>query len=167
MLLSVSTRTAVIYKAAVPEARIVVEQIGNESANGAGEKVPSNKIRVVALGTLSRHKGADLLRTFLRNVDRPDMEFHFYGRAVEGYGRKLGQFGLHCHGPYKPSDIPSIMAASDIGLVLPICEDNGPQVAMEFIDYKTPGPGNQTRRYSGYRLAMVRASIRAGSSRGC
>ena len=144
MLLSVSTRTAEIYKAAVPEAQIVVEQIGNDSVYGGSEKTPSNKIRVVALSTLSRHKGADLLRTFLSRVNRRDMEFHFYGRAVEGYGRKLRRLGLKCHGPYKPSDIPSIMAASDIGLVLSIWEDNGPQVAMEFINHKTPVLG--TRR---------------------
>ena len=143
MLLSVSTRTAEIYRNAVPEAKIVVEQIGNESVHGTIEKSPSDKIRVVALSTLSRHKGADLLRTFLSRVNRQDMEFHFYGRAVEGYGRKLRRLGLKCHGPYKPSDISSIMAASDIGLVLSIWEDNGPQVAMEFINHKTPVLGTK------------------------
>jgi glycosyltransferase involved in cell wall biosynthesis len=142
-LLSVSTRTAEIYKAAVPEAQIVVEQIGSESVNGVSDKTPSNKIRVVALSTLSRHKGADLLQIFLSRVNRQDMEFHFYGRAVEGYGRKLRRFGLQCHGPYKPSEIPSIMAASDVGLVLSIWEDNGPQVAMEFINHKTPVLGTK------------------------
>jgi glycosyltransferase involved in cell wall biosynthesis len=112
--------------------------------NGAGTKTHSNKIRVVALGTLSKHKGADLLQMLLTRVRRQDMELHFYGRAVEGYGYKLSRLGLQCHGPYKPSDIPAIMSSSDIGLVLSIWEDNGPQVAMEFINHKTPVLG--TRR---------------------
>lgn len=143
VLLSVSTRTAEIYQAVVPKARIVVEQIGNASVHGVASKTPSNKIRVVALGMLSRHKGADLLRLLLTRVKRADMEFHFYGRAVEGYGSKLSRLGLQCHGPYKPSDIPSIMSTSDIGLVLSIWEDNGPQVAMEFINHKTPVLGTK------------------------
>lgn len=138
MLFSVSTRTAEIYGAAVPEARIVVEQIGSESVNGQHRKIYSDKIRVVALNALSKHKGADLLHMFLTQVKRPDMEFHFYGRTVAGYGQKLSRLGLQCHGPYKPTDISDIMSKSDIGLVLSIWEDNGPQVAMEFINHKVP-----------------------------
>lgn len=138
LLLSVSRRTAQIYQKAIPDACIAVEQIGSESINGAVEKTPSEKIRVVALSILSRHKGADLLELLLTRIRRSDMEFHFYGRDTEGYGNRLGRLGLKCHGPYKPSDISSIMSKSDIGLVLSIWEDNGPQAAMEFINHKVP-----------------------------
>lgn len=41
-------------------------------------------------------------------------------------------------GPYVPSDLPNIMASSDLGVVVPIWEDNAPQVVMEFLNYGIP-----------------------------
>jgi glycosyltransferase involved in cell wall biosynthesis len=137
-LLAVSRRTAEIVQHVLPGARILVEQIGNKSYNASVEKTPSDKIRIVALGTLSKHKGADVLEALLKRVHRPDMEFHFYGRANDKYAEKLSHLGLICHGSYRPSDVDSIMSKSDIGLVLSVWEDNGPQVAMEFVNYKVP-----------------------------
>jgi glycosyltransferase involved in cell wall biosynthesis len=143
VLHAVSSRTGEIFREVVPEAKIIVEQIGNSSTNSSIAKVPSDKLRVVALSTLSKHKGAGLLEILLKRVRRKDIEFHFYGRTFEGYESRLRALGLHCHGSYVPADIPSIMAASDIGLVLSIWEDNGPQVAMEFINHRVPVIGTK------------------------
>lgn len=144
LLLPVSSRTAEIYKEVVPEGRFVVEQIGNESANcPLPERVRSSRIRLTFLGTLNYSKGAGVLEKLLTSVRRQDVEFHFYGRTFEGCER-LRSYGLLLHGSYSPEDIPRIMANTDIGLVLSIWEDNGPQVAMEFVNFQVPVIG--TRR---------------------
>lgn len=145
LLIAVSTRTAEIYREVVPDGRFVVEQIGNESANATPvTKTPSDKIRLTLIGTLNRMKGAGVLEELLRAVRRRDVEFHFHGRVFEGFERRLRPLGLICHGSYIPRDLPGIMAAIDVGMVLPIWEDNGPQVAMEFVNNRIPVLG--TRR---------------------
>jgi glycosyltransferase involved in cell wall biosynthesis len=145
LLLPVSTRTAEIYKKIVPGANFVVEQIGNESAlmNPMAKK-PSNKIRLTILGTLNKMKGAGVLEELIKSVRRQDIEFHFYGRVSGDHEKRLCRYGLICHGSYVPEDLPAILAKTDVGLVLPIWEDNGPQVAMEFINNRIPVLG--TRR---------------------
>jgi glycosyltransferase involved in cell wall biosynthesis len=145
LLLPVSTRTAEIYRRIVPDGHFEVEQIGNESADTEPvARTKSDKIRLTALGTLNKPKGAVVLEELIRRVRRPDIEFHFHGRAFDGYDKRLQSLGLVCHGSYVPKDLPSIIAKTDVGLVLPIWEDNGPQVAMEFINNLVPVLG--TRR---------------------
>lgn len=145
LLLAASTRTAEIYSNAVPDTHFEIEQIGNESANmPPAIKTKSEKIRFTALGTLSKSKGAGVLEEILKRSHRADAEFHFYGRAHEGYGRRLRRLGLIDHGAYVPEDLPAIMAKTDVGVVIPIWEDNGPQVAMEFVNNRVPVLG--TRR---------------------
>jgi|HubBroStandDraft_2_1064218.scaffolds.fasta_scaffold31323_4 glycosyltransferase involved in cell wall biosynthesis len=145
LLLAASTRTAEIYSNAVPDAHFEIEQIGNESANmPPAMKTKSDRIRFTALGTLSKSKGAGVLEEILKRAHRTDAEFHFYGRAHEGYGRRLRRLGLIDHGAYVPEDLPAIMAKTDVGVVIPIWEDNGPQVAMEFVNNRIPVLG--TRR---------------------
>lgn len=145
LLLPVSTRTAEIYREVAPEARFSVEQIGSESYDLLpAKKTPSNKLRLTALGTLSKAKGAGILEILLKRVQRADVQFQFYGRVFEGYESRLSCLGLKCLGGYTPNDLPAIMANTDIGLVLPIWEDNGPQVAMEFVNNRIPVIG--TRR---------------------
>lgn len=145
LLLAASTRTAEIYSNAVPGAHFDIEQIGNESANmPPARKTKSGKVRFTALGTLSKSKGAGVLEQILKLSHRTDAEFHFYGRAHEGYGRRLRRLGLIDHGSYVPEDLPGIMAKTDVGIVIPIWEDNGPQVAMEFVNNRVPVLG--TRR---------------------
>ena len=107
-------------------------------------KTKSDRIRFTALGTLSKSKGAGVLEEILKRAHRTDAEFHFYGRTHEGYGRRLRRLGLIDHGAYVPEDLPAIMAKTDVGVVIPIWEDNGPQVAMEFVNNRIPVLG--TRR---------------------
>ena len=135
LLLPVSNRTSEIYREVAPEGRFRTEQIGNESAVvPPAVKTPSPKLRVTALSTLSKMKGAGVLEALMKRVTRNDIEFQFFGRAYEGFDERLRKLGLVCRGSYAPSDIPRIMSETDIGLVLPIWEDNGPQIAMEFIN---------------------------------
>ena len=66
LLLPVSSRTAAIYRNAVPQGNFRIEHIGNESAGVHPlPKVDSSKIRLTAIGTLSKIKGAEVLEKLL------------------------------------------------------------------------------------------------------
>jgi hypothetical protein len=46
--------------------------------------------------------------------------------------------GAICHGAYKPHQLSEILKSADVGLVLPVWNDNGSQVLMEFINNGIP-----------------------------
>lgn len=144
-VLPVSSRVAEIISGFCPSARSEVCHIGSASAGGMRHtKTQSLRIRAVLIGTLSRIKGAFILEALIRGVDSRRIEFHFYGRAESAeLGERLQRSGLVMHGSYSPNQMPEIMREADLGLVLPIWEDNGPQVAMEFINYGIPVLGTR------------------------
>lgn len=145
LLLPVSTRVAEIYTEIAPHGRYEVAHIGNLSADQVpASKTFSEKIRLRFIGTLNVPKGAEVLQQLIAGVKRKDVEFHFHGRDQYKQSQHLRDLGLIVHGGYKPADLDGIMADTDVGLVLPIWEDNGPQVVMEFINFKVPVIG--TRR---------------------
>ena len=140
-LVPVSKRVQEIFEAVYSHAQYETLNIGNISANlPKTEKKPSSVIRVSFLGTLNVHKGANL---FIELIDYCHshnglIEFHFYGRMDSTFEQPLKERGVINHGAYQPSDMSSIMSVTDLGLVLPIWEDNGPQVVMEIINSGTP-----------------------------
>ncbi|MFC3834249.1 glycosyltransferase [Deinococcus rufus] len=138
-ILAVSSRVRDLYGAFFDPGTIEVLNIGNDSANRPPyDKVPSETLRVTFLGTLNRHKGAEVLARLAAAVTRPDMTVAFYGRADQRWMDRLTPLGVQFLGPYRPEHIPDIMARTDLGMALPIWEDNGPQVVMEFINYGVP-----------------------------
>lgn len=138
-VLPVSRRVEEILRSFEPEARYSVVHIGNKTASQPmPEHVDGGVIRCTVLGMMSHHKGANVLRSILESVRRPDLEFHFYGRGDKKLLSELERLGLVCHGSYTPADLPDIMAQTDVGLVLPIWEDNAPQVVMEFLNSGVP-----------------------------
>lgn len=144
MILPVSSRVKNIVSTAVPGGRYQVEHIGNESAlTQKQNKLPSDKIRFVFMGVLNFMKGAEILAELVSRVKRHDVEFHFYGRADSRYEKLLTSKGLICHGSYKPSQLDEILSHADVGMVLPVWEDNGPQVVMEFLNHGTPVLGTK------------------------
>ncbi|KKB61946.1 hypothetical protein WM40_20420 [Robbsia andropogonis] len=140
-LLPVSGRVSEIYAGVYPNGCYSVVHIGNESANAVVlPKIEAEKIQVTFLGTFNRHKGADLyieLAVFCTARNR-NMEFGFYGKLEANYEKLIEESPIKFHGKYRPSDIPAILSKSDIGVALPIWEDNGPQVVMEMINHTTP-----------------------------
>ena len=139
--LAVSSRVAELYRGLYPDAPYEVMHIGNESAlKDPLPKVQSERIRVTYLGTFSKHKGGDL---FLELVDycaskNAPIDFTFYGKLEQPYDQRVKGKPIRIGGPYRPADIPRIMSETDIGVAMPIWEDNGPQVVMEMINYATP-----------------------------
>lgn len=66
---------------------------------------PDEPIRVVILGNLNSHKGTDVLRAVKALDAGGRLEFHMVGRVAPS-ARDLGVV----HGPYEPSELPSILA---------------------------------------------------------
>lgn len=138
-IVAVSKRVEQLFLEAYPECNTVVINIGNASAEwDVPIKSVSDKIRAVFLGTLNRHKGADLFARFINECGRNDVEFHFYGRASKDSQSVLKLPGVVDHGSYSPENLPEILSNSDFGMILPIWEDNGPQVVMEILNSGTP-----------------------------
>lgn len=140
-LAPVSRRVEEIFRRVYPKARYRTITIGNSSADQPKvTRSPSSVVRASFLGTLNAHKGGNLFIELIDYCRKREgaIEFHFYGRMDPEFEQPLKERGVINHGSYKPSDMASIMAATDLGLVLPIWEDNGPQVVMEIINSGTP-----------------------------
>ncbi len=145
MLFPVSKRVEEIYRDFSPDGRYHTLHIGNQSAlSFPPVRERSGPIIVAALGSLTYHKGAGVLQELLARVNSSEVIFHFYGRANREWMKKLSALGLQDCGEYKPGQLGEILRNVDVGLVLPIWEDNGPQVTMEFINHRVPVVG--TRR---------------------
>lgn len=139
VVLPVSDRVRQLSAGPYPELNYEVAHIGNVSASvDRPDKTASPNLRLTFIGVLSEHKGADLFINLARGVTRKDVEFHFFGRAERKWAAAAKKVGIIIHGSYSPADLPEIMASTDLGVVLPIWEDNGPQVVMEFVNYGVP-----------------------------
>lgn len=146
-LLPVSHRVEEIFRNSGIEGNYNVLHIGNISADCYSDEFDfdgcaDRKIRLVMLGSLARIKGADLLLEFARKLDKDRFEIHFWGRANE-YEKLIVEEGIINHGPYQQDNLINILKSADLGLVLSIWEDNGPQVVMEFLNNHVPVLGTR------------------------
>lgn len=146
-ILPVSTRVEEIYRDSGINTRSKVLHIGNISADHYKEEYKYNttphKIKIVFLGRLTVYKGAELFLKIAYEMRKNDnMEFHFLGDARE-YTRKLRKCGIVNHGRYKQSELGEILQQFDMGMVLSIWEDNGPQVVMELLNNHIPVIGTR------------------------
>jgi glycosyltransferase involved in cell wall biosynthesis len=142
ILLPVSSRVQKIYK----ESGIINEyetlHIGNISADKYVDTVSrnigtDNKICIAMMGSISYLKGAEILIRLAKSIDRNRYVVHFYGQDG-GYKKKMLECGIVFHGPYNQDELGDILNKIDIGLVLSVWEDNGPQVVMEFLNNHIP-----------------------------
>lgn len=145
-LLPVSSRVEEIYMASGIENTSKVLHIGNISADNFSEeytyKTEPHKIKIVFLGRLSYSKGADLLIKIAEKIDKEKFEIHFYGRPEE-YVNVLNQTDIISHGKYEQKELSNILKEFDLGLVLSVWEDNGPQVVMELLNNHVPVIGTK------------------------
>lgn len=139
--LAVSKRVAEIFENAIPGVSCDVVHIGNESSQQIPSRdswAPNGKIRCGFIGTLNRDKGANVLIDLVRSVPLERFDFGFWGRGEDRYLDELRRLGVACNGAYRPSELNKILQEVDVGLVLPIWNDNGPQVLMEFLNNGIP-----------------------------
>ena len=146
-VLPVSNRVEEIYVKSGLKAKTCVLHIGNESANEFDENYVYDQtphvIKIVFLGRLSEYKGADLfLQIAQSQKNNKKIEFHFYGYAGP-YEEKLKECDVVNHGSYRQNQLKEILSSFDLGMVLSIWEDNGPQVVMELLNNHIPVIGTK------------------------
>lgn len=147
LVIPVSSRVMEIYKQSGINADYKVMHIGNNSAYDYDcDYKPTingdDKFTVVMLGSLSYSKGAELFIDLAKALDSNKFRFVFYGRSGH-YKEDLMNNGILDKGPYKQSDLKNILKNADLGCVLSVWEDNGPQVVMEFLNNHVPVIGTR------------------------
>jgi glycosyltransferase involved in cell wall biosynthesis len=147
LLIAVSNRVKEIYvDNGLVNKNFIVNHIGNITAdNFIQRKYENNNIITVGfMGYFSEYKGADLVLKFSKYLNKDKFRIKIFGRIDEKY---LEQIELNeiisYEGIYQQSNISNILADIDLGLVLPIWEDNAPQVVFEFLNNGIPVIGTK------------------------
>lgn len=144
-VIAVSRRVREIYeKAGFANKNFVVNHIGNYTAEEQFRELfkerkqinSGEKIKFGFIGNLGIIKGAHI---FLELIKECFHEFHIYGSIEEVTKSKIANFdNVFYHGKYEHKDLSTILKNIDFGLVLPIWEDNAPQVVFEFLNAGIP-----------------------------
>ncbi len=145
LLIAVSNRVKEIYqKSGYNNDYFVVNHIGNYTAEdnfrklffGRKVKDVNDIIRFGFIGNLNYHKGSKIL---LELINETKNDFHIYGRISPDVLEEISSnVNVKYHGEYNHSELPRILKHIDFGLVLPIWEDNAPQVIFEFLNAGIP-----------------------------
>lgn len=146
-ILPVSHRVEEIYKASGVISKSKVLHIGNLTADNFLETYQydeePHKIKAVFLGRLSEYKGANLfIRIAERLKNSSNIEFHFLGYSGE-YSEKIKSVGIIDNGKYNQNELSNLLNNYDLGMVLSVWEDNGPQVVMELLNNRIPVIGTK------------------------
>ena len=146
MLLPVSNKVEEIFRNSGIQAKYKVVHIGNITAdtfsNNFKYNINQDKIKIVMLGNLSYIKGADLFIKIAERLDKTKFEIHFFGRS-DIYKDKIKNAGIISHGSYSQNNLKTILEDIDLGFVLSVWEDNGPQVVMEMLNNHVPVIGTR------------------------
>jgi glycosyltransferase involved in cell wall biosynthesis len=145
MLVAVSSRVKDIYEDnGINNSNFIVNHIGNITADNftAKENVSQDKIMLAFIGYFSEYKGAELVLKLAEYLN-PDMfEIKIFGRLDQQYENVVEKSAiLSYEGVYKQNELSCILNGIDLGLVLPVWEDNAPQVVFEFINNGIPVVG--------------------------
>lgn len=146
-ILPVSHKVDEIYRASGVTSLSKVLHIGNLSADNYSDVYTyddrPHKIKAVFLGRLSEYKGANL---FIKIADKlknsSNIEFHFWGYSGE-YAEQIKNVGIIDHGKYNQNELANLLEDFDLGMVLSVWEDNGPQVVMELLNNHIPVIGTK------------------------
>ena len=141
-VLPVSRKVEEIYINSGITAKSRMLHIGNESANTYKEEdkydISPHTLKLVFLGRLTTYKGADLFFRIAKELRaNENVQLYFLGRSGE-FQKSFKKLGIIDMGPYNPNDLGSILPDYDMGMVLSIWHDNGPQVVMELLNNHVP-----------------------------
>lgn len=144
-VIAVSSRVKDIYeKAGYTNKNFLVNHIGNYTAEEQFRELfkhrrhihSGEKIKFGFIGNLIPIKGAEI---FLKLIENVQHEFHIYGGIDAQIQNKIKfNKNVYYHGKYKHDDLITILQNIDFGLVLPVWEDNAPQVVFEFLNAGIP-----------------------------
>lgn len=124
--------------------KFYVNHIGNYTAEkefrdsfGTRKNInEGERVKFGFIGNLNYHKGSEV---FLKLAKDSKHEFHIYG-GIDGVVNEEIQMmkNIFYHGKYTHDQLKDILKNVDFGLVLPIWEDNAPQVIFEFLNSGIP-----------------------------
>ena len=142
LLIPVSRRVEAIFRDSGINGKYKTLYIGNTSAYSFKEEKPvagnlNRKIIVAMIGSFVFIKGAEEFIRIARHLDGDKYELHFWGNCQE-YEEQMKAAGIRNHGRYDPGDLEKILSSIDIGCILPVWEDNAPQVVMELLNNRIP-----------------------------
>lgn len=145
VIIAVSNRVKEIYEEnSFSNDNFIVNHIGNYTAEPEfrnlfakrNKCIKGQKFKFGFIGNLNKIKGSDV---FLQLIKNSNHEFHIYGGISEDVLLIIdGYVNVFYHGKYDHDDLGIILQNVDIGLVLPIWEDNAPQVIFEFLNAGIP-----------------------------
>tara|TARA_B110000240_G_C13501732_1_gene454172 strand:- start:1243 stop:2490 length:1248 start_codon:yes stop_codon:yes gene_type:complete len=145
LIIAVSSQVKNIYEnSGFKNKNFVVNHIGNYTAennfrNNFVERRFINSTDVMNfgfIGNLSKLKGASI---FLKLIENSKHNFIVYGGINQEIQEKIKtKKNVFYKGKYKHEDLPHILKDIDFGLVLPIWEDNAPQVVFELLNAGIP-----------------------------
>jgi len=164
-ILAVSRRVAEIYAAqGVNRELLAVDRIGSVAAEELWRDVgelrsrsgtpPEGPVRLTFFGGVTPRKGIITFLQAIRKVARPEqITANVYG----GIGSELvdpiqsvikSMSPLHAsrlafHGGFSQSDLPQILSNTDVAVLPPRWEDNGPQTVMEALAAGVPVLGTR------------------------
>lgn len=134
-ILAVSNRVKELYiKNEFNNKNFLVNHIGNITANKEFREIFMNRefssdIKLGFIGNFTKNKGANILIDLAENIKN---EILIYGRMNKEYLKEIEKYkNIKYYGEYTQLDLKNILCQIDIGLVLPIWEDNAPQVVFE------------------------------------
>ena len=144
-LIAVSNRVKEIYlNNGINNSNFIVNHIGSYTADETFRKQFIERpflskdqiIKFGFIGSLNYIKGVDI---FFQLIDKSKHEFHIYGVVNDKIKERLKQYpNVFYHGKYFHEELADILKNIEIGLVLPIWEDNAPQVVFEFLNARIP-----------------------------
>lgn len=149
LLLPVSKRVQEIYEESGINNNYKVMHIGNITANyfkkyKKQKRDKNDKIKLLMLGNFSKIKGGlEFIKIANALVDSKKFEFYFLGRCTKEEKKSMKDNNIIYKGSYVQTDLPKILKGYDLGCVLSIWEDNGPQVVMELLNNNVPVIGTK------------------------
>lgn len=142
LLISVSNRVKEIYLSnGINNDNFIVNHIGNVTANTPLKKeyLPEGRIVLGFIGSFSKYKGAEVILKLAQYLDKSKYKIELYGLIDDVYIPTIEKVDVITYkGKYKQDELASILEKVDLGLVLPIWEDNAPQVVFEFLNNGIP-----------------------------
>lgn len=143
LLLPVSSKVQEIFENSGIDGNYRVLNIGNNSAYNFDKiQKPDLKkedsINLVILNNISHIKGGDLLISIIKRITNCKLKFHFFGRYSDKQKAEMESANIAVHGEYNQQNLPSLLKNMNMGIAVPIWEDNGPQIVMEMLNNKLP-----------------------------
>lgn len=118
-------------------------QVGCARIDGEPRNGP---LRVGFIGSLMPHKGPHLLVDAAQAFRPEEIEVHLFGGGPDRYVDLLRtmdvQGNVRFHGPYRPEELPEVLAQVDVVCVPSVWEDCAPHVVMEALAAGCPVIGS-------------------------